>query len=98
VTRIDDKSGRLQVVPAGWVDAAASRLSPVEVIRSGHRAPEVTLCYLRRSVQVARPERRAGLLVMRRSGVRFPKAALGQRPLPIMEGAFLLRRAVSSLT
>jgi hypothetical protein len=47
VTRIDDKSGRLQVVPAGWVDAAASRLSPVEVIRSGHRAPEVTLCYLR---------------------------------------------------
>ena len=27
------------------------------------------------SVQVARPERRAGLLVMRRSGVRLPKAA-----------------------
>jgi len=28
-----------------------------------------------RSVQVASPERYAGLLVMRRSGVRFPKAA-----------------------
>ena len=59
-----------------WADSWTGRLErPAHWEHSGKR---VAL-----SVQVARLGRRVGLLVMRRSGVRFPKAApLENSPLP----------------
>jgi hypothetical protein len=45
---------------------------PEHAVRREHYGTQVKL-----SMQVAGPEQRPGLLVVRRSGVRFPKAAQG---------------------
>jgi hypothetical protein len=54
--------------PRPWTESWTG--SPEHPVRREHSGTRV-----QQSVQVASPERFAGLLIMRRSGVRFPKAA-----------------------
>jgi hypothetical protein len=67
------------------VDRIVDR-NPVHGVRQVHSGPHVLV-----SVQVGGPERGPGFLVMRRSGVRFPKAAQFKRLISLMSSVAVAR-------